>query len=240
MWADSVGDVVDDDGGGCSSVVHRRETVIALLSRATTAAAGAEEVSSRASRCATHLEAPSQRCSAREDGCRDCCREQRRASKRRGVGGSLMRASIPFAAPAVTAASATPPQASARLLWCPATACWVLVLGVWSSYLSRCVPDLELDDAVRQLNGLREEGGADGGLLVLEELLLHEAQHQRTLAHGAVTQQHLTHPTAAAQPHTADDAGQPREDEGESGVERGAMTEGSWEAEGWLRVRRVS
>ena len=59
------------------------------------------------------------------------------------------------------------------------------------SDLSRRVPYFELDHAVGQLYGLSEEGGSDGAFLVLEELTLHETQHQRRLAHRTVTQQHL-------------------------------------------------
>lgn len=42
------------------------------------------------------------------------------------------------------------------------------------------VPDLELDRRVLiEGDGLRQEGGADGGFSVVVELVLDEAQHQR-------------------------------------------------------------
>ena len=53
------------------------------------------------------------------------------------------------------------------------------------------VPNLKLDDGVGDGDGLREEGCADGALLEVEELPLHEAQHQRRLAGAHVAQQHL-------------------------------------------------
>jgi hypothetical protein len=52
------------------------------------------------------------------------------------------------------------------------------------------VPNLELDGGLVQANGLGEEGGPDGGLLVLVELALDEPEHQRRLAHRRLAEQH--------------------------------------------------
>lgn len=59
-----------------------------------------------------------------------------------------------------------------------------------SPLLPRRVPYLELDGGVVEAERLREEGGADGALLVLVELPLDETQHQRGLAHRRLAQQH--------------------------------------------------
>ena len=56
--------------------------------------------------------------------------------------------------------------------------------------LPRRVPDLELDGGVVERDRLRQERRADRGLLVLEELPAHEAQHERRLADRAVAEQH--------------------------------------------------
>ena len=45
------------------------------------------------------------------------------------------------------------------------------------TFLAGGIPDLELDRARGQIAFLREEGGADGGLLVLLEVVVHEAHY---------------------------------------------------------------
>lgn len=54
----------------------------------------------------------------------------------------------------------------------------------------RTHPNFEFDSRVVNVNGLSEEGGTDCALLVLVELSLDEAQHQRGLADGRLAQQH--------------------------------------------------
>jgi len=58
------------------------------------------------------------------------------------------------------------------------------------SFLSRRVPNLELDRRVRQADCLCEESSTDGALLKVEELALDEAENQTGLAHGGLTEEH--------------------------------------------------
>mmetsp|Transcript_31517 Transcript_31517/g.93641 ORF Transcript_31517/g.93641 Transcript_31517/m.93641 type:complete len:254 (-) Transcript_31517:50-811(-) len=52
------------------------------------------------------------------------------------------------------------------------------------------VPNLKLDGRVVERDRLRQKRSADGGLLVLEELPAHKAQHKRALPDCAVAEQH--------------------------------------------------
>ena len=52
------------------------------------------------------------------------------------------------------------------------------------SLLAGCVPDLKLDGSRWQVAFLGEEGGADGGLLVFLEVVVHESEDERRLSDG--------------------------------------------------------
>ena len=51
-------------------------------------------------------------------------------------------------------------------------------------YLASCIPQLESHCAVLEVHGLREEIDANGGLVRLVELVVHESSDDRGLAHA--------------------------------------------------------